>query len=56
MTEERLLELNVENIEKIIADYYKTSEENVKLEYYHTTNDYGDVDEGIICKVSEVEE
>ena len=51
MTEERILTLDVEDIIKILAEHFNADENDIKLESYHNTNDFGDVDEGILCEI-----
>lgn len=50
MTEERVLKLDVEDIIKILAKHFDVNESDIILESYCNTNDFGDVDEGILCE------
>lgn len=51
MTEERVLKLDVEDIIKILAEHFDVNESDIILESYRNTNDFGDVDEGILCEI-----
>lgn len=51
MKEERVLKLDVEDIIKILAEHFDVNESDVILESYRNTNDFGDVDEGILCEI-----
>ena len=51
MTEERLIKLDVADIKEILAEHFNTNVGDVKLEYYRETNDFGDMEEGILCEV-----
>lgn len=54
MTEERLIELDVDDIKEILAEHFNTNVDDVKLEYYREVNDLGDTEEDIHCEVKVV--
>lgn len=51
MTEERILKLDVEDIIKILAKHFDVDESDIILKSYRDTNDFSDVDEGILCEI-----
>jgi len=51
MTEESLITLNTDDIKEILAEHFKVEVEAIKLEQYRHYNDFGDVNEGILCEV-----
>ncbi len=51
MKEERILKLDVEDIIKILAEHFDVDESDIILKLYHDTNDFGDIDEGILCEI-----